>query len=522
MMRVFTKVLVWTLCLTLAGVLSVGATVIDDVLQIPMTTEAPEIDGELDGSWYSVTNTPMLIFVDDVLPEAGYLDLSGWYRACYDADGFYMFGSVLDDEIDNTGANNYECDSWEVYFDATNLKNETSLVPGNDKQWRYVYNMTDYNPGWVDPGTCAWVETDNGYDFELFIPGDSLLFAMEADTEIGWEAQVNERDGGVRQTMMKWWGNTNDSWFSPATWGTAMLTDRETSSVLDIPMAASAPEIDAEMDDVWLDAPQVSMNTYVEQDLALMSGWNDLQFIYRVMWDAAGFYMFGQVIDDEVDNTGANNYECDSWEVYFDATNLKNETSLVPGNDKQWRYVYNMTDYNPGWVDPGTCAWVETDNGYDFELFIPGDSLLFAMEADTEIGWEAQVNERDGGVRQTMMKWWGNTNDSWFSPATWGTAMLVGGTAVESKNAPTKYNFVDNYPNPFNPQTTIEYQLSKPSQATLSVYNLMGEKVATMVNKAGETQFKFDSGMYNMTSGVYIYRVVAGNEILTNKMMLLK
>ncbi len=523
MMRVFSKVLVWTLCLSLAGVLSVGATVIDDVCQIPMTTEAPEIDGELDGSWYTVTNTPMLIWVDDVEPENGWLDLSGWYRAMYDADGFYVFGTVLDDEIDNTGANSYECDSYELYFDATNLKNDGALIAGNDVQWRYVYGMTDYNAGWVDDGVVAWSETDYGYNMELFIPADSLLFPMEADQEIGWEVQINERDGGTRQTMLKWWNGTNDSWFNPAIWGTAMLTGRETSSVLDIDKASSAPEIDGEMDDVWVDQPEISMNTYVDQDLALMSGWNDLQFTYRAMWDAAGFYFFGHVIDDEIDNTGSNSYECDSWELYFDATNLKNDGALIAGNDVQWRYVYNMTDYNAGWVDDGVPAWVETDDGYDFELFIPADSLLFPMEEGQEIGFEAQVNDRDNGTRESMGKWWNGTNDSWFNPAIWGTAILVDRSAVKDPNrAPDRYNFANNFPNPFNPQTTIEYQLSKPAEATLSVYNLVGEKVATMVNKAGETQFKFDAGAYNMPSGVYIYRVVAGNEVLTNKMMLLK
>jgi hypothetical protein len=522
MMRAFSKAMVWTFCLSLIFALSVSATVVDDVLLMPMAEEAPEIDAELDGVWHSVTNTHMLIWVDEVLPENGWLDLSGSYRAMWDESGFYFFGSVLDDEIDNTGANNYECDSWEIYFDAQNLKNDGSYVDGNDKQWRYVYNMTDYNPGWVDPGTCAWIETDNGYDFELFIPADSLLFPMEADHEIGWDAQINERDGGTRQTMLKWWDPTNDSWFNPAGWGEAMLTDRGVSEVLDIQMATSAPEIDGEMDAVWEDVPEVSMNTYVDQDLTLMSGWNDLQFSYRCMWDAAGFYFFGQVIDDEIDNTGSNNYECDSWEVYFDAQNLKNDGSYVAGNDKQWRYVYNMTDYNPGWVDPGTCAWLETDDGYDFELFIPADSLLFPMEADHEIGWDCQVNDRDNASRETMGKWWDPTNDSWFNPAGWGTAVLVGDDAVESDRMPARYSFVDNYPNPFNPQTTIEYQLSKPAKATLSVYNLVGEKVATMVNNASETQFKFDAGAHNLTSGVYIYRVVAGNEVLTNKMMLLK
>jgi len=521
MMRVFTKVLVWTLCLSLAGILSVSATVVDDVLMVPMTQDAPEIDGEMDAVWGNVTNTPMQIYVDGILPETGWLDHSSSFREMWDADAFYFYGTVFDDEIATDSPNSYENDSWEIYFDADNLKNDT-YITGNDIQWRYVYGETEFQAGVFDPGTGAWTETDLGYDFELMIPQADMLFTLEADHEFGHETQVNERDGGVRQTMSKWWGDTNDSWVNPSLFGTAMLSSNQVATDLLVPMTATAPEIDGELDDVWNTVNEVSQNTYVEQDYSLLSGWNDLQMSFRVMWDAAAFYFFGSVIDDEIATDSPNSYENDSWEIYFDADNLKNDT-YITGNDIQWRYVYGETEFQAGVFDPGTGAWVETDDGYDFELMIPQADMLFTLEEDHEFGFEVQVNDRDNGARESMAKYWTDSNDSWVNPSLFGTAMLVegGGVSVD-KDRPAKYKFVDNYPNPFNPQTTIEYQLSKPSEATLSVYNLMGEKVATMVNKAGETQFKFDSGLYNMTSGVYIYRVVAGNEILTNKMMLLK
>ncbi len=519
MMRVFTKVLVWTLCLSLAGVLSVSATVLDDVLQVPMTTAAPEIDGEMDNVWMGVSNTPMLIYVDDIMPDT-WLDHSSWYRAMWDEDAYYFYGTVYDDEIATDSPNSYENDSWEIYFDADNLKNDT-YITGNDFQWRYVYGLTDFLAGTTDFGEMAWTETDLGYDFELKIAQADLPFTLEADHEFGWEAQVNERDNGTRETMSKWWGNTNDSWVNPSTFGTAVLAEAQVGDDLLIPMASGAPEIDGEMDAVWNNVPEVPMNTYVEQDYTLMSGRDDLNFSFRAMWDATAFYFFGSVIDDEIATDSPNSYENDSFEIYFDSDNLKNDT-YITGNDYQWRYVYGLTDFEAGVFDFGTGAWVETDNGYDFELAISQADMPFTLELDHEFGFEVQVNDRDNGARESMGKWWADTNDSWVNPSLFGTAMLIGVTPAVNHSRPDHYSFVDNYPNPFNPQTTIEYQLSKPSEATLSVYNLMGEKVATMVNKAGESQFKFDSGLYNMTSGVYIYRVVAGNEVLTNKMMLVK
>ena len=249
-MKEISKVLVWMLCLSLIPIVSVRATVVDDYLLVPMTVEVPEIDGERDDVWNTVTDTHMRIFIvegDTVLPD--FLDLSASYRMMWDAEGIYFFGHVLDSEVDGTSTTSHENDSWEIYFDAENLKNDGSYVTGNDVQWRYVYGKTEYEAGFKDDGECAWLETDQGYDFELFIPVDSLVgFVPEADHEIGWDAQVNDRDNAMRETMIKWWDATNDSWFNPAGWGQAMFTDQEVSSVLNIYMADSAPEIDGEMD----------------------------------------------------------------------------------------------------------------------------------------------------------------------------------------------------------------------------------------------------------------------------------
>ncbi|MEQ9308658.1 MAG: T9SS type A sorting domain-containing protein [Balneolaceae bacterium] len=80
-----------------------------------------------------------------------------------------------------------------------------------------------------------------------------------------------------------------------------------------------------------------------------------------------------------------------------------------------------------------------------------------------------------------------------------------------------------NYPNPFNPTTTINYSVENTGAVTLSVYNLMGQKVAELVN---ETK---SAGSYNVTwnasqaaSGMYYYRLEAGGQVLTRKMTLIK
>jgi len=94
--------------------------------------------------------------------------------------------------------------------------------------------------------------------------------------------------------------------------------------------------------------------------------------------------------------------------------------------------------------------------------------------------------------------------------------------------APAAFNLSQNYPNPFNPTTTISYALPKSSQVTLVVFDLLGNKVKTLVNES------LDAGTYEMTwdatndmgvqvpSGNYILKMVAGDFTQTRKMTLLK
>lgn len=98
-------------------------------------------------------------------------------------------------------------------------------------------------------------------------------------------------------------------------------------------------------------------------------------------------------------------------------------------------------------------------------------------------------------------------------------------TAVtqESNPVPSKFKLSQNYPNPFNPTTKIQYSIARSSMVTLNVYNVLGEKVATLVNQrenAGNYVVNFDAS--RLASGVYLYRIQAGDYNLTRKMILLK
>ena len=97
-----------------------------------------------------------------------------------------------------------------------------------------------------------------------------------------------------------------------------------------------------------------------------------------------------------------------------------------------------------------------------------------------------------------------------------------------SSQLPEQFALHYNYPNPFNPSTTISYDLPEQAQVTLSIYDLLGKKIKTLVNQsqdAGKNIVVWD-GTDNLgrqvSGGVYLYQIQAGEFTQTRKMLLLK
>ena len=97
-------------------------------------------------------------------------------------------------------------------------------------------------------------------------------------------------------------------------------------------------------------------------------------------------------------------------------------------------------------------------------------------------------------------------------------------TGVEKTQlTPAFFSLEQNYPNPFNPSTTIQYALHSRTHAALLVYNILGQRVAELVNEekdAGSYEIQFDAS--GLASGVYLYRLEAGSFVQTRKLVVVK
>ena len=125
---------------------------------------------------------------------------------------------------------------------------------------------------------------------------------------------------------------------------------------------------------------------------------------------------------------------------------------------------------------------------------------------------------------------------AWIDPRANGHNVYIsqidyGLTDIEDDNPntlPSGYGLEQNYPNPFNPSTSIEFSLPSKSHVKLEVYNLLGRKIASIADRffeSGTHTVNWDGKNFSgeqAASGIYFYRMEAGQFDLTRKMILLK
>jgi len=198
---------------------------------------------------------------------------------------------------------------------------------------------------------------------------------------------------------------------------------------------------------------------------------------------------------------------------------------IVPPNDGNGNYSYTAgSNYEPS---SPIWAYSESSSFYSNHLggcqrLSNGNTLisestsgyLFEVTSEGEKVWEYQHSDE---IARSLR--YGFDYPGLF-------ALNATNVAIP-ENVPTKFS-IQNYPNPFNPSTTIKYELPVNGEVDLSVYNLLGQKVITLVNEwksAGSFQVVWDgvnSFGRKVSSGVYHYRLQLNQQIKTGQMILIR
>jgi hypothetical protein len=194
-------------------------------------------------------------------------------------------------------------------------------------------------------------------------------------------------------------------------------------------------------------------------------------------------------------------------------------------------------DLNEEHSIPMAFEAVNTDNQFtvrvtDFEN-IPADWQIsitdhvtgqtHELKAGKQFSFEAEAASAPQSAQEDVSKMQIKTMDLAEAEQRFSITIVPGVATSIDNELPSRLALKQNYPNPFNPSTQIGYELPESADVRLDVYNVQGQRVATLVNgrqTAGAHSLSFDAS--NLASGVYVYRLQSGGNVITRTMTLIK
>lgn len=200
---------------------------------------------------------------------------------------------------------------------------------------------------------------------------------------------------------------------------------------------------------------------------------------------------------------------------------VQDARSLNPTQEQRYELVIGDAGISGSY----TLSWPEMENipeGWEFTLtdyetgesvaMVPGTTYKFEVEA-------TQKRKETTDLHFSMAQAKTEEVKSRFS-ITLKTGIT---TSTEQEDKPQTFALEQNYPNPFNPVTTIEYSVSESAPVKLTVYNVMGQQVATLVSETKSPgTYRVNWNAAAMASGIYYYRLQAANQVMIRQMTLIK
>lgn len=237
--------------------------------------------------------------------------------------------------------------------------------------------------------------------------------------------------------------------------------------------------------------------------------YRDLSGSWNWITELIDGYTYCMTIDADDNVWVADESNLGVWKIASDETVTKIDSTTYS------QLNVSVTDMA---VDADNDVWFATAGNGILEIKAGDGSLVQYTAANSDLPQDDLTDlEIKGGAI------WAATTDS-------GVVMIEGilGTDDKVVDQPTSFALHANYPNPFNPSTSISFDLMNSTDITLTVYDLLGNRIATLAQgnyPAGTSQVEWNglsSDGQSLPSGIYFYRLQAGAESQSRKMMLLK
>lgn len=174
---------------------------------------------------------------------------------------------------------------------------------------------------------------------------------------------------------------------------------------------------------------------------------------------------------------------------------------------------------------PTEFTWVEFTDADHYEIIVYSTDF----EVVENISGIEQTSYTINNLSHREKYYWrvratvGDHVTSWSNTKSFRTMAEEVSSSSDDINKPYEFALKGNYPNPFNPTTRIEFSIAEPSNVTLEIFNIQGQRVVTLLREnksAGVHNVRFNAG--SLSSGVYMYRLQAGDYTEVRKMILIK
>jgi len=437
-------------------------------------------------------------------------DIDTWYALYPSLNGIF-----IDEQANVSGQEPY----YEQLYNYIKQKDSTALVvtnPGantipsylfyNGKRIADVICIYETSPGfetWIPSSWCKNYSRDNFYviTYNTSVSQYVSRSSRAALLNIGWIYCTNDNLPNPYDTLPPYFENFCEfliTGVNPVSNSKSLISIdgnfNDWQNVLPLnppPVVGDSPDPNADFSNFW--SINDTSSLYLNYQLA---GTFSTDYFYHVFID----------VDTSV-NTGF---------VYNDSAAIGAE--FLVENDNLFKYSGTG---GSNWAWTQVSDFSKADVGGRAEMSIPL-KVLFPTKVDSSIRLLFEINSSG---RYTVMD---------VDPINYKTQYYtykltsIVATSVDI-NIPKNINFKlsQNYPNPFNPSTLISYQIPHAGLVTLKIYNIIGQKVATLVDKvypAGKytVTFNLSNGRFELPSGIYFYQLKTGNYVETKKMVLLK